>query len=468
MTRESTCTETLAEFAVNLKYEDIPKDIVHKAKILMLDYIGDVLRGFRLEDSQNILSGILELDKSSEATIWRLGRKISCPGAAMANIAAGESAELNGGPVMSFPGCVTSIIAVAEKEKISDGRRIIASFVTGYEVGWRPFAATNPQTVHFKRGFYHSGIYNPFCHVAAVCKLLELNKEQTTWAYGLAGASGTGTFQGFREGIRDKIFYCARAGETGILAAYMAKNGVKGASKIIESDVGGYLKCYSDPDYDIKMATHKLGKEWWTKYGRIKLVSGCIHTHSSVDAVLKLMQKDENMGFNNVEKIVAKVSEEENAICGSWRPVPVKSQFEIQFSIPYMVSLALKYRRRPRPEDYSLDVLRDEKVAEVARKVEVIPDRELTETKGKTGYSALPPFYCPCIMTVRTKDGKEHTIEVERPRGTYPDDASDEEIFDKFRNVRFILSEAKVEKIISTVMELERLQDVDGLTKLFY
>jgi len=468
MSNKETCAEVLAEFAVNLKYEDIPSNIVHKAKILMLDYIGDVLRGYSLEDSQRIRSTIMELDKTPEATIWRLGKKISCLGAAMVNIASGENAELNGGPVMSFPGCVPCIIAVAEKEKISDGKKLITSFVAGYEVGWRPFAATNPLTVHLKRGFYHSGIYNPFCHAAAVGKLLDLNKEQMTWALGLAGASGTGTFQGFREGIRDKLIFCARAGETGILAAYLAKHNVKGASKIIESDTGGFLKCYSDPDYDIKKATYKLGEEWWTKYARIKLVSGCIHTHSSVNAILDLMQQNEDIKFDNIKKISIKITEEANALVGSWRPSSPTSQFEIQFSIPFLVSLALRYKHRPRPEEYTLDVLKDEKLAELARKVEVIPDKELSETKGETGYAALPPFYNPCIMSVKTKNRKEYIIKKDRPRGTYPDEASDEEIFEKFRNVKLILSDTKTEKIISILMDLEKLQDINELIELLH
>ena len=58
---EATYAEQYADFALNLKYEDIPADVRERAKYLILDSIGCAMASTRYPFSANILAGLKEL-----------------------------------------------------------------------------------------------------------------------------------------------------------------------------------------------------------------------------------------------------------------------------------------------------------------------------------------------------------------------------------------------------------------------
>jgi 2-methylcitrate dehydratase PrpD len=66
-------TATLAGYVANLKYEAIPQEVLERAKILTLDFLGSAVRARRDAESTPSLLRMLEslaLDGTGESTVF--------------------------------------------------------------------------------------------------------------------------------------------------------------------------------------------------------------------------------------------------------------------------------------------------------------------------------------------------------------------------------------------------------------
>lgn len=100
--------------------------------------------------------------------------------------------------------------------------------------------------------------------LAACASLLKLNPEQTSWALGLAGTQGAGTWAFNADGTMSKRLHAGKAAHSGVLAAELAALGFTGPTQIYEYGDGGVLKAHSD-DSDVALLTRDLGRVWHTK-----------------------------------------------------------------------------------------------------------------------------------------------------------------------------------------------------------
>jgi len=66
-------TATLASYVANLKFEDIPREVLERAKVLTLDFLGSAIRARRDAESTPSLLKMLEslaLDGKGESTVF--------------------------------------------------------------------------------------------------------------------------------------------------------------------------------------------------------------------------------------------------------------------------------------------------------------------------------------------------------------------------------------------------------------
>ena len=69
-------TRELANFVTRTRYEDLPIDVVDRAKQLILDTVGMVLAGSRTEQGKMIIAFVKRIDGRKECTI--LGGERHC------------------------------------------------------------------------------------------------------------------------------------------------------------------------------------------------------------------------------------------------------------------------------------------------------------------------------------------------------------------------------------------------------
>lgn len=242
-------TEELAEFCTNLKYEDIPSEVIEAAKYYALDFAGVVLRGSQEDSSRTILRSVTQLGEvsSSGAVIVGSSLRMKPLWAAMVNGSSAHAIELDDthqeGSI--HPGVVVfpAALAVAEVEE-SSGRDFLTAVVVGYEVACRLAMALQPAE-HYSHGFHPTATCGTFSSAAVASRLMGLTLKETIHAFGVAGSQAAGSLEFLSDGSWTKRFHPGWASHSGIVAAVLARNGFTGPKTILEGK-SGFIRSYSD------------------------------------------------------------------------------------------------------------------------------------------------------------------------------------------------------------------------------
>ena len=183
-------TKQLADYAVKLQYQDLPKDVVEQAKMLTLHTLGVALAACPTEQGKNAIALAKEMGgQKKEATILGDGSKVPCAQAAFANGALADILDWEDCSWTGHPSACVIPTALAFGERCgASGKDYITSVVTAYEVYERIAMACQPSENwdHMKKGW---GLCCWAIYAAAIpaAKLLKLNKEKMENLMAIAG-----------------------------------------------------------------------------------------------------------------------------------------------------------------------------------------------------------------------------------------------------------------------------------------
>ena len=168
--------------------------------------------------------------------------------AAMVNGAASHFAEqddVHNGSVF-HPAAVVFPPALAVAQVLRcPGRDLLTAAVAGYEVGIRVGEFLGRS--HYKV-FHTTGTAGTVAAAAAIGRLLRLSPLQMQHAFGSAGTQSAGLWEFLRDAADSKQLHTAQAAAEGLLAAYLAKDGFTGATRILEGEQGMAAGMSSDAD----------------------------------------------------------------------------------------------------------------------------------------------------------------------------------------------------------------------------
>ncbi len=88
-------TSAVAQFVSQLRYEDIPAEVVARIKLLILDALGCALYGSDLAWSRILRTTLGKLDATKACRVWGTGELLSAPHAALVNGTLIQSFELD-------------------------------------------------------------------------------------------------------------------------------------------------------------------------------------------------------------------------------------------------------------------------------------------------------------------------------------------------------------------------------------
>src|SRR5258707_5289963 len=152
-------TATLASYVANLKFDDIPPEVLERAKILTLDFLGSAIRARRDAESTPSLLKMLEalaLDGKGQSTVFGDDKTWTPAVAALLNGALRHSLDFDDTHADSslHPSApvVPAALAVGELGRASC-RDVLTAIVAGYEVCCRLGNALDPPS-HFSPGFH--------------------------------------------------------------------------------------------------------------------------------------------------------------------------------------------------------------------------------------------------------------------------------------------------------------------------
>src|ERR1700694_2829845 len=243
-------TATLAAYVAELKFEDIPGQVLDRAKVLTRDFLGSAIRARRDAESTPSLLKMLEalaLDGNGQSTVFGDSKSWTPAVAALLNGALAHALDFDDTHADSsrHPSApvVPAAFAVGELTGAS-GRDVLTAIVAGYEVCCRlgnPAAHTSP----FPRGFHPTATAGSYGAAAAAAKLFGLSKQQIIAAFGVSGRQAAGSLQFLVNGAWNKRYQVGAAAMNGVIAATLARNDFVGAAESVEGK-HGLLVGYSD------------------------------------------------------------------------------------------------------------------------------------------------------------------------------------------------------------------------------
>ena len=411
-------TRTLAAFAATLTFDAIPPKVRERAKALILDFCGSIVRaGHESESTPSLFATIddLGLGASGKAHVLGLDRSLAPPIAALANGMLGHSLDFDDTHADSslHPSAPVVPAAFAVGEMVgASGAEVLTAIVAGYEVCCRLGNALDP-TKHYARGFHPTATAGTFGAAAAAAKLLGLDASGIETAFGVSGSQAAGSLQFLVNGAWNKRWQVGAAAMNGVFAASLARNGFKSATQPIEGK-HGLLVGYSDEAEACK-AVAGLGTVWETMKIGMKPYPSCRYTHAPLDGLIAIARKEKLTG-----KDIAAVTIglHRNGITLTGEPLPekrrVRTVVDGQFSMPFTAAVALDqgsfgWDDYKRIGDPTLDALCD--------RIDVVRDESLEGLAHPFGGT----------VRIKTRDGRVIERRIPDPSGepaTFPDAAA--------------------------------------------
>jgi len=458
--RNKYIAQEIGQFASNLSFSSLPKDVIHHAKRFMLDNLGCIIGGKNERSSQIIAETVRDLGGTPESTVIGFNYKTSCANAAMANATIGHALEMDDDHRIGtqHPGIQTlpSVLSVGEKVGAS-GRECIAAFVIGCEVSIRIGEAFLGDLYY--QGFHPTGVCGVFGSAVAAGKLLGLNQEQMTKALGIAGSQASGLREWKTSGAWTKRLQAGHPNFAGVLSALLASKDYTAPPTIIEGEYG-LLESYSyQKKYDAKVITQNLGEKFEMTDTSIKPHACCRFAQPIVDCTLALVKKYD---LKPEDVYQVEVGTGKNTLKALTEPSERKykptTHVDAQFSLPYSVAVSI-IKRRALDREFSEESFRNPEILKLAAKVTAYLSEEV---------EAKWPEYYPAIVTIKTVDGRDLTEKIDYPKGDPENPVSDEELKDKFYYLSGKTYELnKIKKVYSQMIKLDSVIDIREITSIF-
>jgi 2-methylcitrate dehydratase PrpD len=160
-----------------------------------------------------------------------------------------------------------------------------------------------------------------------------LSEDQCVWALGNAGTQSSGLWEFMDAGAMSKHLHTARAAESGVLAALLAKEGFTGPDKILEGEKGFFKALCPDPNPNAVLSSFDAA--WELTRTSIKPWPCCRHTHPTIDAAISLHQA---IGNRAISEIAVRTYKAALDVCD--RPAP-NDPYSAKFSLQHCVAVAL-------------------------------------------------------------------------------------------------------------------------------
>lgn len=467
---KDTLAYRFASFASGLKYDHVPKEVIEATKTYIMDWFGCALGGLEESSTQSILKVARELNGRADATVLGSGDKMSPTLAAMVNGTMSHAIEMDDDhrTMCGHPGVAVIPAALAMSEKLGlNAKQFIEAVIVGYEMIIR--AGTCLLGRAYFDGWHPTSTCGVFGATASAAKALGLSAEQTATAFGLAGSMSSGILEYHFKGSFAKRFHPGNAARNGILAALMAQNGFTGPWSIFEGD-WGWLNTHCEKVaeldrnnkpvvkkvYDASLLLDGLGSRYDLLTNSFKVHCGGRFGATSIDAALEIVKKYD-LKAEQVKEIRVGACEFTTRIHfseGCHRPQNIVSA---QFSLPLALAMVLLYRK----------VTFKQMKAELYKHPEVIEIMDKVKNYVDPEAEAAYPKHYRAIVTMTLNDGKELKASVDYPKGDPENRPTMEELYDKFRDLAgMTLSKEKVERLLESLIHLEKIDKIGNLTAL--
>jgi 2-methylcitrate dehydratase len=400
-----TISQQISEFAVNLKYENLPDEVITEVKRFLYDSIGCAYGGYHTKDV-NILRDIYKAVKGKrEATVIGFGDKIPAVNATLVNSLMIRALDFNDIYWKEDPSHPSDLIPAAlnvGEMTVATMKEVIVAIVLAYEFEQRLCEFAVPGIRERK---WHHATLTQFVSPVVAGRLLGLTVDQMTNAIGISGShSHTIGCPTAGRLTMMKNTVDPMAVQAGVFAALMAQKGYSGTTAIFEGKEG-FMDVYG-PEWDPQKLIGGLGESFKILECGMKAFPTEALTHTHITATLKVIA-DNDINYDDIEQVTVTTIARACDILFDPHKYRPESRETADHSLPYCIAAAI-VDRQITVDTFSDEKLKDPRIWEVIDKI-----------KGEASieFEKMFPAKQQSKVVVKTKDGREFSEYLEYPKG---------------------------------------------------
>jgi 2-methylcitrate dehydratase PrpD len=479
----NTLTQRWTRFLAETRYEQLPPEVAHQGKRLVLDCVGCALGGVANEWSAPVLAFGRDLGGRKEATVLGTGERLHPAHAAYVN---GKLANLldfdetlyhtrhiGGSPV--FPS-----LALGERAGAS-GRDIIVAAVLGYDLAARiAFCGSafvpDPQHGGLRHGGFASAAFNTLGAGAAAARVLGLDAQGMARTLGLAAYTATGAIEGrfvttptsnFHK-YGDMGWFC----HGGAMAALQARHGYP-ADEAIFDGPAGLATLTGALAFDHQAFGDRLGERWYVMDAGFKPFPTCRWFGRAL-VLLQDLLRAHRLQAGDVQEVIVHTHPLALGLPSftaafEWDRLERKDYWLVINSLSYAVACVLAGVPAG-PQWAARENLESPTLAALARKVKHLEHpqaaRLVAQWSGHPGTCFSDP---PSSVEVVTAQGRLRLEGTGAPGDEWQPALrlSDDALVAKFEaNAAPVLGDAKARRGAQRLMELDAVQDIRVLREV--
>jgi 2-methylcitrate dehydratase PrpD len=450
-----TLATDLAQRIVDVRFAALPADVVHWAKIGIVDTVGVTLAGSGdAEPAVAILERVLPPSRG-KSLVFGSARRIGALDAALVNGTAAHVLDFDdcNNTVCGHPSApvLPALFALAD-DKGASGEEFIAAYVAGVETECK--IALGAGLHQYTHGWHPSATIGVFGASAACARLLRLDADKTATALALATSFAAGTKANF--GTMAKSLHVGQATRAGLLAALLAAEGYTARHDAFEHTQGYFEMFNGAGNFDLDAIAAAWANPWDLARPAlaIKQYPCCGSTHPALDALLDIVRRHD-LEPSDVARIDAWIHK--RRLEHTNRPDP-RSALDAKFSLQYCLARALT-DRSVRIEHFEGAEYLDPQVRAILPRVRVAP---------YTAAQFPADNHFGAEVHVTTAEGTVLEARVDQALGRSVDAPVPEALLrEKFEKCATrVLSAATADAAYRAIRDLEHLPDVTALTRM--
>lgn len=448
-----TVADTLARYAINLRYDDLPPEVARTAKRTILDTLGCAIGGYTAGPSQIAIKLASAVSAKQGAAVLCSGIRTSPDLAVFANGVMIRYLDFNDGYISLGSGhpsdTIAALLSPAELAGCS-GRDLITATVLTFEVFCKVIDVLDTRGI----GLDHSTVIG-LAAVVGAGRLMGLTQLQMAHAIGITVGGNTAINQG-RVGTLSnwKAFASAEACRKAIFSAQLAQAGMTGPQQVFEGRDGFFNVISRKPFRLPKLGGG--GEPYGIMHAFTKRFALGQYSQTVAQAAVEARQFFKDPG--EIQDVNIRVSRSAIKVMADspdkWRP---QTHETADHSMPYSAGVALMYGTID-DSYYEDPYLHDQRLLDLVSRVKCIPSEEADRHEKEFNL---------CDLEIVLKSGQRKSVRVDYHRGHWKNPMTDAEMEEKFRSLaRRHLPPERVDNLVRQLWALEDMPNAGALVEM--
>ncbi|MGD8809757.1 MAG: MmgE/PrpD family protein [Gammaproteobacteria bacterium] len=440
-----TVTETLAEFVVKTRHEDIPPDVRDEALRALVNYMGCAIGGAAEPALDIAIEALLPFARQESTGI--LGRSETCDPlyAALFNGIGSHVHEYDDTLPKNYihPSIpvASALFAYAGANDVR-GRDFVQAFILGFEIESRIGNAVYP--AHYEAGWHITSTTGVLGAAAAIGRLLDLDTRQMVWALGIAATQAAGIREMF--GSMAKSFQPGRAAQNGYTAALLARRNFTAGERVLEGPRG--FAAVTATAYDLDKALERLGEHFELRDNAYKPYACGLVVHPTIDACSQI-RVQHHIDPEQIESVELTVAPLVLDLCNKSE---LRRALESKYSIYHAAAIGLA-RGKGGLREFTDEAIADPTLARLRAVTTAHGDDRVSEDQVD--------------VTVHLNSGETINFFLEASLGNVKRPLSNKFLDEKFRDQAvLVLPEAQVEALLAATWAIGDADSVGDVVEL--